>query len=121
MEELILKVVKDRQEESQKDTGKYGEDLLEMILESAATDAELHKSKHDTHRFIVDNCKNIYFAGYETTALSASWTLMLLALHPEWQERVRAEIVHIWGDKNQHQTDLDKLHQMKTVFHLSKN
>ncbi|XP_031271574.1 cytochrome P450 714A1-like [Pistacia vera] len=119
VEELILKVVKDRQEESQKDTGIYGKDLLEMILESAATDTELQKSTHDTHRFIVDNCKNIYFAGYETTALAASWTLMLLALYPEWQQRVRAEIVHNWGDKNLHRTsasiDLDKLRQLKTL------
>jgi cytochrome P450 len=41
--------------------------------------------------FIVDNCKNIYFAGYETTAVTAAWCLMLLALHPEWQAQVRDE------------------------------
>ncbi|XP_044473106.1 cytochrome P450 714A1-like [Mangifera indica] len=120
VEELILKVIKERQEESQKDTGKYGKDLLDMILESAATDAELQQSKHNTHRFIVDNCKNIYFAGYESTALAASWTLMLLALYPEWQEHVRTEIFHIWGDKKSlHQTpasiDLDQLRQLKTL------
>ena len=41
---------------------------------------------------IVDNCKNIYFAGYETTAVTAAWGMMLLALHPEWQARVRDEV-----------------------------
>lgn len=97
MEDLILKVIKDRQEESLKD-GKNSKDLLQMILESADADNELHQYIHKTDRFIVDNCKNIYFAGYETTALSASWTLMLLALHPEWQERVRAEAIEILGD-----------------------
>ncbi|KAH9673506.1 cytochrome P450 714A1 [Citrus sinensis] len=94
VEDLILKVVKDRQEESLKD-GKNSKDLLQMILESADADNELHQYIHKTDRFIVDNCKNIYFAGYETTALSASWTLMLLALHPEWQERVRAEAIEM--------------------------
>jgi len=48
--------------------------------------------KDFSKRFIVDNCKNIYFAGHETTAVAASWCLMLLALHPEWQARIRAEV-----------------------------
>ncbi|KAL5807653.1 hypothetical protein ACOSQ3_028344 [Xanthoceras sorbifolium] len=104
VEDLILKVVnKGRQEASQKD-------LLQMILESAATDSELHQDKRKTERFIVDNCKNIYFAGYETTALSASWTLMLLALHPQWQQRVRAEII-----ENGSLDNMDKLNQLKTL------
>lgn len=103
VEALILKVIGGRQEASQKD-------LLQMILESAATDSELHQNKHKTERFIVDNCKNIYFAGYETTALSASWTLMLLALHPQWQQRVRAEIID-----NGSLGCLDKLNQLKTL------
>ncbi|KAE8667359.1 CYP714C2 protein [Hibiscus syriacus] len=42
---------------------------------------------------IVDNCKNMYFAGYETTATTASWTLMLLSAYPDWQARVRAELL----------------------------
>ncbi|GJN10661.1 hypothetical protein PR202_ga28774 [Eleusine coracana subsp. coracana] len=42
--------------------------------------------------FVVDNCKNIYFAGYETTAVTAAWCMMLLALHPDWQDQVRHEV-----------------------------
>ncbi|KAK9927633.1 hypothetical protein M0R45_024809 [Rubus argutus] len=42
--------------------------------------------------------RRIYFAGSETTSLAASWTLMLLLFHPEWQERVQAEIVGVCGD-----------------------
>lgn len=98
VETLILTVVRDRQQESQK--GIIPEkDLLQMMLESAATsdDKLSHRLKAD--RLIVDMCKNIYFAGHETTALATSWILMLLALHPEWQERVRAEILEVCGDR----------------------
>lgn len=49
MEDLILKVVKDRQEESLKD-GKNSKDLLQMILESADADNELHQYIRTTTR-----------------------------------------------------------------------
>uniref|UniRef100_A0A7N2LHN0 Cytochrome P450 n=1 Tax=Quercus lobata TaxID=97700 RepID=A0A7N2LHN0_QUELO len=76
---LIMKVVKERKE------GASENDLLQMIIEGAAnTDF----GQDETDRFIVDNCKNIYLAGYETTAVCATWTLMLLASNPEWQQFV---------------------------------
>ena len=56
---LILKVVKER-----KEGGASENYLLDMILGGATND--------ETDRFIVDNCKNIYLAGYETTAVSAT-------------------------------------------------
>ncbi|XVF75706.1 hypothetical protein PTKIN_Ptkin13bG0208200 [Pterospermum kingtungense] len=100
---LILKVVKERNEaESEKD-------LLQMILESARS-SDLGQAKTD--RFIVDNCKNIYLAGYETTAVSATWTLMLLASNPEWQDKVRAEVVEICGGQL---PDADMVRKMKTL------
>ncbi|KAI3993729.1 hypothetical protein MKX01_002742 [Papaver californicum] len=83
---LILKVVKQRRE------AKTEKDLLQMILEGANNESLRLQS---TDQFIVDNCKNIYFAGFETTATSASWILMLLATHPEWQTRVRTEVSEI--------------------------
>ncbi|XVE75517.1 hypothetical protein DITRI_Ditri12bG0099900 [Diplodiscus trichospermus] len=100
---LVLKVVKERKE------AKSEKDLLQMILESA-TNSDLGQAATD--RFIVDNCKNIYLAGYETTAVSATWTLMLLASNPEWQDKARAEVVEICGGKL---PDNDMLRKMKTL------
>ncbi|KAL0419358.1 UNVERIFIED_CONTAM: cytochrome [Sesamum radiatum] len=83
---LILNVVKERKEAGSEN------DLLQMVLNGAINS---DWSQDAIDRFIVDNCKNIYLAGYETTAVSATWCLMLLASHPEWQERIRAEVLDI--------------------------
>ncbi|KAL0370897.1 UNVERIFIED_CONTAM: cytochrome [Sesamum angustifolium] len=83
---LILNVVKERREAG------FENDLLQRVLEGAKNS---NLSQDAIDPFIVDNCKNIYLAGYETTAVSATWCLMLLASHPEWQERIRAEVLDI--------------------------
>uniref|UniRef100_A0A7N2LIU4 Uncharacterized protein n=2 Tax=Quercus lobata TaxID=97700 RepID=A0A7N2LIU4_QUELO len=105
---MILKVVKQRTEAS------YEEDLLQMILEGAKSNNGYYGPSTDNSRdkFIVDNCKSIYFAGYETTAITASWSLMLLAAHPEWQARARAEVLEIVGDSL---PDANMLRNMKTL------
>ncbi|KAF8394786.1 hypothetical protein HHK36_018722 [Tetracentron sinense] len=100
---LILKVVKEREEAT------HEKDLLQMVLEGAK---KSDLGQDATDRFIVDNCKNIYLAGYETTAVSATWSLMLLASSPEWQARVRAEVLEICGG---HMPDADMLRRMKLL------
>ncbi|KAF6996425.1 hypothetical protein CFC21_012767 [Triticum aestivum] len=66
--------------------------------------------------FVVDNCKNIYFAGHETTAVTATWCLMLLAAHPEWQDRARAEVLDVCGGATgASNPDFDMISRMKTV------
>eukprot|EP00262_Sarcandra_glabra_P016715 TRINITY_DN553_c0_g1_i1.p1 TRINITY_DN553_c0_g1~~TRINITY_DN553_c0_g1_i1.p1 ORF type:complete len:520 (+),score=69.39 TRINITY_DN553_c0_g1_i1:26-1585(+) len=96
---LILKVAKERKEESMATSER---DLLQVILDSP--DA--------SNSFIVDNCKNIYFAGHETTAVTASWSLMLLASHPEWQNRVRDEVLEVCSGRL---PDFDALRKMKML------
>lgn len=91
----ISKLVKKRQNDAREE-----QDLLQMILDSAkkcdSGDSFLPNSiSRDI--FIIDNCKNIFFAGYETTAITASWCLMLLSTHQEWQDRVRAEVLEVVG------------------------
>lgn len=70
----------------------YTKDLLQMLLEGGRN-SELGKDEID--QFIVTNCKNIYLAGYETTSVSATWALMLLATNQDWQDRVRAEAIEV--------------------------
>ncbi|KAI4370328.1 hypothetical protein MLD38_018691 [Melastoma candidum] len=104
IESMILETVKARRMDSNE------KDLMQMILESA--DQEGLPSNMSSRQFIVDNCKNIYFAGHESTATTSSWCLMLLAANPEWQERTRVEVVELLKDGP---PDSNKLRGMKTL------
>ncbi|KAL3718905.1 hypothetical protein ACJRO7_003934 [Eucalyptus globulus] len=103
---IILKVAKERKETAPEN------DLLQMILEGAEKSGKLGRGDL-MDRFIVDNCKIFYLAGYQTTAVAASWTLMLLASNPEWQAKVRDEVVQVL--RGGQFPDADALRKMKTL------
>ncbi|XP_051180167.1 cytochrome P450 714C3 isoform X1 [Lolium perenne] len=85
-------------------------DLLRSIVDGAQQCPSYPGTAED---FIVDNCKNMYFGGHETTAITATWCLMLLATHPEWQDRARAEVLDVCcGDTA---IDFDVLRRLKTI------
>ncbi|EEF35958.1 cytochrome P450 714C2 [Ricinus communis] len=107
---LILEVVKERQEAT------HERDLLQMVLEGAKNS---NLSQEAINRFIVDNCKNIYLAGYETTAVSATWSLMLLAANQEWQDRVRAEVLETCGGRMPDADMVRKMKMLNMVIHES--
>ncbi|GAB3036359.1 cytochrome P450 [Nocardioides flavus (ex Wang et al. 2016)] len=59
----------------------HGDDLLGLLLDSGLRDDEVR-----------DELVTMVIAGHETVAAALAWTLMLLAEHPDAQERVRAEL-----------------------------
>ncbi|KAI9108140.1 hypothetical protein K1719_021013 [Acacia pycnantha] len=122
---LILKVIEDRKLENQRQVNENRNDLLQIIIDGAA-DADNSRSgiwknlrrKHDeTKRIIMDVCSNIYFAGSETSALLLTWTLILLAKHPHWQERLRSEILDTFSNISSPHCfqDMDKLRKLKQL------
>ncbi|XLT65552.1 hypothetical protein HN873_021991 [Arachis hypogaea] len=109
----ILEVVRDRKEYANDDNNKF-KDLLQMVLEAAKNS---NLSEGVIEHFIVDNCKTIYVAGYETTAITAAWCLMLLASNQEWQDLVRAEALQICNGQIPDSTMLSKMKQLTMVIH----
>ena len=109
VESRIWELVEERKREcSEKPASER--DLMQLLLEAATSDQSLPKDF--AKRFIVDNCKNIYFAGHETIAVTASWCLMLLAVYPEWQARIRKEVAEVFPSGI---PDADSLPLLKTV------
>lgn len=94
-------------------SGNDQKDLLQMVLEGATINMT---TQNAIDTFIVDNCKNIYLAGYETTAVAATWCLILLAANPIWQQRVRDEVRQVCKDQV---PDADMIRQMKQVHSMS--
>nr|UAK14962.1 cytochrome P450 714A38 [Iberis amara] len=105
VESLIWETVKERQ-----CLGDHKKDLMQLILEGAMSSLE---DKTLSYRsFVVDNCKSIYFAGHETTAVAVSWCLMLLGLNPSWQTRIRDEVFRFCKNGI---PDADSIPNLKTV------
>ncbi|XP_014522620.1 cytochrome P450 714A1 [Vigna radiata var. radiata] len=110
IESLIWELVEDRKKECSESSSSSQKDLMQLLLEAASSDKSL--GKDFSKRFIVDNCKNIYFAGHETTSVAASWCLMLLGLHTDWQTRIRAEVAEHCPNGI---PNADSLPQLKTL------
>ncbi|KAK8928327.1 Cytochrome P450 714B3 [Platanthera zijinensis] len=108
---LILQVVKDGSINQGQCSPENN--FLQAILRTANIAAAAGVSAGEAEDFVVDNCKTIYFAGHETTAIGATWCLLLLALHPQWQERARAEVNELCAGGP---PDAHSLFKMKTLM-----
>ncbi|KAG8381314.1 hypothetical protein BUALT_Bualt06G0109500 [Buddleja alternifolia] len=91
---LLRSIITDRS--SKPSTGEPEKDLLGVLLVENTVDGR--KKRALTTEEVVDECKTLFFAGHETTALALTWTLLLLGLHPEWQNQLREEIKEVLGD-----------------------
>ncbi|KAJ6386457.1 hypothetical protein OIU78_016377 [Salix suchowensis] len=92
-------------------SNRYVGDLLGLLLQEDPVNG-MSGTKMLTTRQLVDECKTFFFGGHETTALALSWTLLLLATHPEWQNKLREEIREVTGDI---ETDFTKVAGLKKM------
>ncbi|KAK1326822.1 Secologanin synthase [Acorus calamus] len=93
-------------------------DLLGLLLQSTYCDDHQGSLNNPTRTYaltiedIIEECKLFYFAGQETTAVWLTWTMVLLAMYPDWQERAREEVLKICGKKV---PDFDSVSHLKIV------
>ncbi|CAL1713683.1 unnamed protein product [Somion occarium] len=67
-----------------------GRDLLTLLLKSNQA-VDLPPSQRISDEDILNNINTFMFAGSDTTSLSITWTLVLLAMHPDIQTKLRSE------------------------------
>ena len=87
------------------------DDLLGLMLEASESDG---KPKLNVNE-IIEECKTFFFAGHETSSNLLTWTVFLLSLHPEWQEKLRQEVLKECGMGI---PDADMLTKLKLVRYL---
>ncbi|KAJ6456703.1 cytochrome-450 hydroxylase [Mycena sanguinolenta] len=93
-----------------------GTDLLTLLLKSNAT-ADLPPEHRLSDEDILSNINTFMFAGSDTSSLSVTWTLLLLAQNPKIQDRLRTELISVAhefpGDLSQLTEDqVQSLHSM---------
>jgi cytochrome P450 len=88
-----------------------GDDLLALLNRAeSAEDGSLDAAE------LRDQVLIFLLAGHETTASALAFALHLLALHPEAQGRVRAEIHSALGDRTPTAADMQALPYLTMVF-----
>ena len=78
--------------------GGSSDDLLGRML-TAATEGWDEKALEFNLASVLNNCKLFYFAGQDTVANVTNFAMLMLATHPEWQDRARKEVLDVLGDQ----------------------
>ncbi|XP_072958814.1 cytochrome P450 734A6-like isoform X1 [Typha angustifolia] len=108
----LIRLISRRKEDLDKETPDgCAKDLLGLMINASTskrTPASLPNPAISVQD-IVEECKTFFFAGKQTTSNLLTWTTVLLAMHPDWQERAREEVLRVCGPRD-----------LPTKDHLSK-
>ncbi|KAI3857138.1 hypothetical protein MKW98_010552 [Papaver atlanticum] len=104
----ILRGFISKREELMKTHPSSSNDLLGLLLQSNNTEI----STRLTIEEVIEECKVFYIAGQETTRSLLTFTMIVLAMHPNWQEKAREEVERICG---QNVPDFNAINRLKIV------
>ncbi|XVE73556.1 hypothetical protein DITRI_Ditri11bG0128100 [Diplodiscus trichospermus] len=74
----------------------YGDDLLGVMMaaiEPTKSNGNLKLQMHE----ILEECKTFFFSGHEATSSLLTWAVLMLSIHPEWQAKLREEVLEECG------------------------
>ncbi|KAI5117593.1 hypothetical protein M0805_004044 [Coniferiporia weirii] len=74
--------------------GDTGRSMIGSLLKAESSNSELRLTRDE----VLAQMKVLMLAGYETTSISLTWALIELALHPEKQSKLRAELSEFVGN-----------------------
>jgi cytochrome P450 len=95
--------------------GTAPDDLATKIL----TTVDPETGQGFNHEEMVDQVAIFFLAGHETSAAALAWALYLLALYPEWQEKLALEAQQAFDPDKIYFSTLSKLRHSRAVFRES--
>nr|GMC58754.1 cytochrome P450 734A1-like [Ipomoea batatas] len=107
----LMKVIEERRGNWGKENLESGpKDLLGLMIQASMKEAskkggEVSPSSPSpastiTVNDIAEECKTFFFAGEQTTSNLLTWTTVLLAMHPQWQDQAREEVLKVCGPRD---------------------
>ncbi|XP_027078123.1 cytokinin hydroxylase-like [Coffea eugenioides] len=118
VERLLMEIIQSRKDCVEIGrSNSYGNDLLGLLLNEMQTKKGSGFSLN--LQLIMDECKTFFFAGHDTTALLLTWTVMLLASNPSWQDKVRAQVNEVCNGSPPTVDQLSKLTTLNMVINES--
>ena len=91
------------------------EDFLGLHLKAhSASD----RNSKITVQEIIDQCKTFYSAGQTTSSILLSWTILLLAIHTDWQEKAREEVFELFGQQPPNPEGISRLKSVSKLLLL---
>jgi len=108
----LLRGIIEKKEKAIKTGETNSDDLLGILVESNMRESNGKVNQGMSTEDIIEECKLFYFAGMETTSLLLTWTIIVLSMHPEWQELAREEVLNHFGRAR---PDFDRLSRLKIV------
>jgi cytochrome P450 len=116
--ESIMKGIIGKRIEAMKEGESRRDDFLGLLLESNLryTNESGQSSIGMTIEEVIEECKLLYFAGMHTTSSLLTWTMVLLSMYPEWQDRARQEVLSLFGKNN---PEYDGISHLKIVSFLN--
>lgn len=98
-----------------KEAGIVRDDLLQMLLDSRYEDTGLPMEEQQ----LIEETGILFVAGHETSANALSWTLYLLAKHPEVLQKTQAELDRICPGRPPTFSELRQLSYLTQVINES--
>ncbi|CAA2971284.1 cytochrome P450 CYP749A22-like [Olea europaea subsp. europaea] len=115
LHDSIMAIVKMREDEVKAGRAdSFGTDFLGSLLK---VHHDMDKKNRISVVDLIDECKTFYFAGQETTYSLLCWSILLLAIHTDWQERARKEVLELFGQENPNSEGIARLKTVTMIIY----